>query len=80
MSLLRIPAHQLSLKLESLDAEFKNHHYSVVELISEEEELEVEQDIIDQHDGIVAGLEVRLQRFISTCSHHSTTQLSTSEA
>ena len=61
----------LNAKLESLDAEFKDHHYSVVELITHDEELEGEQEIIDRHDDVIADLKVRVQNLISICSHRS---------
>ena len=65
-------AHRMGSKLSSLDSEFKVHHYSVVDLIVKEEELEEEQAEIDKHDDIVAELDVRIQKLLSVCSLHST--------
>ena len=53
-------AQHLGSKLESLDSEFKVHHYSVVDLITKEEELEEEQTKIDKHDDVVTELGVRI--------------------
>lgn len=64
-------AQRLKSKLESLGTEFKTHHYSVIELIEEEDELVDEQTILDQHDDIVAELETRIQKLISDCSRRS---------
>lgn len=64
-------AQRSGSKLESLDAEFKVQHYSVIDL-TKEEDMDGEQDILDQHDDIVAELGVRIQRLISSCSSHST--------
>jgi len=64
-------AQRLSSKLNSLDAEFKVQHYSVIDLVDNEDELADEQDIIDRHDDNVAELSVRLQKLLSLCSSHS---------
>jgi DNA repair exonuclease SbcCD ATPase subunit len=64
-------AQRLIKKLESLDAEFRVHHYSVVDLVTAEEELVGEQDTIDQHDDIVEELSVRIQKLVSICSNLS---------
>ena len=65
-------AQRLASKLESLDAEFKVHHYSVIELIENEDELDDEQDAIDQHDDIVTVLGICIQKLVSVCSSSST--------
>ena len=65
-------AQRLASKLDSLDAEFKVHHYSVIEHIVVERELLHEQDAIDQHDGIVTELGIRIQKLVSVCSSSST--------
>ena len=65
-------AQRLASKLESLDAEFKVHHYSVIELIENEDELDDEQDAIDQHDDIVTELGICIQKLVSVCSSSST--------
>ena len=48
------------------------HHYSVIELIESEEDLEREQDILDQQDDTVSELGVRVKKLISVCSSSST--------
>ena len=65
-------AQRLASKLDSLDAEFKVHHYSVIEHIVVERELLDEQDAIDQHDDIVTELGIRIQKLVSVCSSTST--------
>ena len=65
-------AQRLASKLDSLDAEFKVHHYSVIEHIVVERELLDEQDAIDQHDDIVTELGIRIQKLVSVCSSSST--------
>ena len=65
-------AQHLSSRLDSLDSEFKTHHYSVVDLIVNDDELESEQNIIYQHDDTSAELSLRIQKLVSICSHCST--------
>ena len=65
-------AQRLASKLESLDAKFKVHDYSVIELIKSEKDLEREQDILDQHDDTVSELGVCVKKLISVCSSSST--------
>ena len=65
-------AQRLGPKLESLDSEFKVHHYTVVELIAKEEDLDDEQAIFDQHDDTIADLSARIEKLVSACTHRST--------
>lgn len=65
-------AQRLGPKLESLNSEFKTHHYSVVELITKEDELDEEQSEFDVHEDTVAELGLRVQRLVLLCSHCST--------
>ena len=57
-------------KLESLDSEFKMHHFAVIDVIDEKDAtaLGKEQDILDEHDDEVSALTVRLQKLITTCT------------
>ena len=41
-------AQGLLTKLKALDAEFKTHHFSIVDLIDEEESLDEEKGALDQ--------------------------------
>ena len=63
---------KLSTKLESLDSEFKVHHYAVVDAIPSDddadENLQREQDELDQHDSTVADLSVRVEQLMQECS------------
>lgn len=62
-------AQRMAQKLETLDSDFKSRHYSVIDLI-EEDGLEREQYILDEHDDEVTGLSTRLQQLITNCSTH----------
>jgi hypothetical protein len=61
-------AKRLVNKLECLDAEYKTHHYSIVDLIDEEGDLAIEQAALDAHDENIALLGIRIQRLITACS------------
>ena len=41
-------------KLESLDSEFKVHHYAVVDILDKDENLAKEQEVLDEHDDTIA--------------------------
>ena len=45
--------------MEVLDAEYKTHHYAIVDLIDDETDLQTEQDTLDTHDESVAQLGIR---------------------
>ena len=68
-------AHKLSPKLESLDAEFKAHHYAIVDMLADDDNLEdnlaKEQDELDQHDNNIAELSVRLEELVAGCTPRS---------
>ena len=55
----------------SLNAEFKVHHYSVVEL-ADDAELEKEQTTLDQQDDIATELSIRVERLLAACKAAST--------
>ena len=57
----RLAAQHLLQKVNSLDAEFKSYHLSVVDLI-EDDALEGEQVVLDEHDDRIARLTVRVQQ------------------
>lgn len=65
-------AHKLVTKLDSLDSEFKGHHFPIVNLIAEDKHLDAnlakEQDELDNHDTMLADLSLRLDSLILTCS------------
>ena len=61
-------AQRLSIKLETLDAEFKTHHFAVIDLIDDDGTLGREQETLDQHDDDVTSLAVRLQKLITASS------------
>ena len=59
----RATVQWLLKKLYTLDAEFKTHHFAIVDLIKEET-LGEEQAMLDDHDDKVLLLTERLQRLV----------------
>ena len=53
---------QLLLKLNGLDTDFKVIHLQIVYLVSKDEDLVAEQDILDNHDNKVASLSFSFQQ------------------
>ena len=55
-------ARRLTTRLESVVAEFKVHHYSVIDLLDDEDEdgIQEQQTVLDEHEDIVAQLTARL--------------------
>ena len=49
----------MSQKLDALDSEFKTHHQAIIDFIDDEEALEAEQSLVDEHDDLGAELAVR---------------------
>lgn len=43
-------ARRFTTRLETLDAEYKVHHYAIVDLLDDEGDLGREQEILDEHD------------------------------
>lgn len=66
-------AQRMRKKLDALDVEFRSHHHNVVDLTDGEESLTREQDILDEHDDLVANLSVRINQLISACTSFDTT-------
>ena len=54
-------AQQLRKRLSSLDADFRSYHFAIIDLV-DEDSLEVEQRVLDEHDDRVADLAIRLQQ------------------
>ena len=61
-------AQRLATRLETLDAEFKTHHFALIDHIDDEANLGKEQEVLDQHDDDVNSLVVRLQQLITVSS------------
>ena len=59
-------AQRYKERLIALDAEFKTHHYSIVDAIVDETVLAEEQDILDEHDDTVSVLTDKLQKVIKS--------------
>ena len=70
-------AQKLSAKLESLDSEFKVHHFAIVDALEDDEHLDLnlakEQDELDIQDAAVSDLSLRLESLIRTCSSQTDT-------
>ena len=66
-------ARRMPQRLDSLDAEFKKHHYALIDAIEEadEETLSKEQDELDQHDDLITDLSMRIEKLITTCNLNS---------
>ncbi len=61
-------AQRLITRLETLDAEYKGHHYEIVDLLDDEDSLGREQEILDEHDDEMSRLTIRVGKLITTCS------------
>ena len=59
-------ARRLTTRLNSLMEEFKLHHFSVIELLDEEEDLATEQEIFDTQDEEITQLALRLENLVSS--------------
>ena len=67
----QLAIQRLLKKLEELDAEFKKHHYAVVENLETEEDMEDEQATLNDHEDKVASFEGHLQALIEEKGKHS---------
>ena len=67
-------ARRLTSRLESLVAEFKVHHYGIIDLLEDAEDLEGQQAVLDAHDDNVAQLAARLEKLVTTCSSKDSSQ------
>ena len=63
--------HLMLQKLESLELEFKVHHYTLIDILDNEEDLQMEQDLLDQHNEEISVLAARIQHLITNCSRSS---------
>ena len=60
-------AEQLSVKVEKLDSEFKAYHFSLIDLLEDDEALEKEQEILDYHDEEISALTIRIKQLTKAC-------------
>ena len=64
-------------KLEALDRDYKTYHYSIIDLIADDENtesnLDKEQDDLDNHDFDVANLYARIEKLIDICKSKADT-------
>ena len=61
-------AQRLFTKLKTLDADFKTHHYSLIDLIDDDATLATEQETLDQHDDDVTALTVLIRQVLTVSS------------
>ena len=66
-------AQQLVPNLNSLDAKYKEHHFSIIDNIDETDEasLAKEQEVLDIHDEEFSILLLRAQQLVHKCSSAS---------
>ena len=56
---------RLLKKLEALNSEFKSYHFTIVELIEDDEMLAKQQEVLDSHDDKVLFLTKILQHLVA---------------
>ena len=63
-------AQDMGKKLANLDADFRKHHYDIVDHIDEEDEdtLCQEQELLDNHDDEIDDLKIRIKQLIVNSS------------
>ena len=59
-------ARRLTTRLDTLSAEFKVHHYAIVDLLEGEEDMAKEQEVLDTHDDEVEQLTTRMQKLVTS--------------
>ena len=62
---------QMSQKLESLESDFKIHHYALIYVIDDTESMLKKQDILDGHDDEMATLSARINWLKVVCDSSS---------
>ena len=56
------------IRLETLNSQYKVHHFALIDLIEDEAILQREQENLDNHDDVVSDLSVHIQRLINSCT------------
>ena len=66
----RTPDHarQLLTKLQSLDEDFKKHHFELIDIVDGDDNLESEQVVLDKHDDHITSLSVCLHALLTPAS------------
>ena len=57
-------ASGLSKKLERIDSEFRTHHFTLVDVIEDEETVLREQEILEDHDDEIVALTARIKQLM----------------
>ena len=57
---------ELNKNLQKLDSDFKKHHYELIDLVDEADDAALirEQAVLDEHDDLLADLNVRVKRLL----------------
>ena len=63
-------AQQLMPNLKSLDAQFKDQHFLIIDTIDESDvdSLAKEQEVLDTHDEEISVMSLQIQQLIRSCS------------
>ena len=61
-------AQRMMQKLDTLDSEFKVHHFALIDVIDDDELSLKEQETLNEHDDGIAELAVRIKGLISLCT------------
>ena len=61
-------AQCMATRLETLDSDYKAHHFSLIDLIDGEDTLRSEQETLDGHDNDITALDAHIQQLIAICS------------
>ena len=62
-------ARRLTARLEILVAEFKVHHYSIIDLLDDDDDdLQRQQEVFEEHEDDVSQLTARLEKLVTVCS------------
>ena len=67
-------AQHLTARLETLVAELKVHHYSIINLLDDDDDLERLQEVFEEHEDDVAQLTARLEKLVTVCSAKDSSQ------
>ena len=56
------------IRLETLNSEYKVHHFPLIDLIEGEAVLQREQEDLDNHNDVVSDLSVCIERLVNSCT------------
>ena len=56
------------IRLETLNSEYKVHHFPLIDLIEDEAVLQREQEDLDNHDDVVFDVSVCIEKLVNSCT------------